>query len=352
MEGRDRPRENVELICSQPDFSPISRSPSAPVMPRANTGANMKRGLCIVAVCAPMLGGCLSWSVDESWFFQPYKRAEKATTASELKLDAEERLTRPGPFSRDFGRVFPNFPDRIPARIEHDFISLGGERIAITRIAGANATSDEPLIVYCGGQSGDRRSNGTVYAGKLLPWGEALLIDYPGYGDSSGEPTVAAMLAFQGSLPAYIDALAVDRPLILWGHSLGGPICAAVASKSTQVDAVILETTAPSFADIMDVRKPWFTPPTVQLELVEGLKTYDVPAALAGFSGPIMVLGADKDQVFPVELERSVADKLKKRGLAVTYLEYEAADHLNSALNGFFVRDAAGFFANLTNSRH
>ncbi len=48
---------------------------------------------------------------------------------------------------------------------------------------------------------------------------------------------------------------------------------------------------APSFADIMDVRKPWFTPPTIQLELVEGLKTYDVPAALVGFSGPIMVSG-------------------------------------------------------------
>lgn len=312
----------------------------------------MKRGLCVVALCAPMLGGCLSWSVDESWFFKPYRRAEKATTVSELKLDAEKRLAVRGPFSRDFGRVFPNLSDRLPAKITHDFVPLGGERIAITRVAGANAASDEPLIVYCGGQSGDRRSHGTVYAGKLLPWGEALLIDYPGYGDSSGEPTVEAMLAFQNDLPGYLDRLATTRPLVLWGHSLGGPICAAVAGKSRQVDAVVLETTAPSFADIMDVRKPWFTPPTIQLELVEGLKTYDVPAALVGFSGPIMVLGAGKDTVFPVELERSVADRLRKQGLAVTYLEYEAADHMNSALNGFFVRDAIGFFANVTNSRH
>ena len=93
------------------------------------------------------------------------------------------------------------------------------------------------------------------------------------------------MLAFQNDLPGYLDRLATSRPLVLWGHSLGGPICAAVASKSRQVDAVILETTAPSFADIMEVRKPWFTPPTIQLELVEGLKTYDIPAALAGFNG-------------------------------------------------------------------
>ena len=244
----------------------------------------MRRGLCFVAVCAPMLAGCISWSVDESWFFKPVSRAQKAATVGELKLDAEERLTLSSAFSADFSRIFPNFPDRMPARISHDFVALGGERIAITRVAGANGSDDEPLIVHCGGESGDRRSHGTVYAGKILPWGEALLMDYPGYGDSSGQPTVAAMLAFQRELAAYLDGLAVDRPLILWGHSLGGPICAAIASRSAQVDAVVLETTAPNFADVMDATKPWFTPPTLQLDVVEGLKAYDVAVALATFT--------------------------------------------------------------------
>lgn len=312
----------------------------------------MRRGLCFVAVCAPMLAGCISWSVDESWFFKPLSRAQKATTAGELRLDAEDRLTRSSAFSIDFGRIFPNFPDRMPATISHDFVALGGERIAITRVAGANGSDDEPLIVHCGGESGDRRSHGTVYAGKILPWGEALLMDYPGYGDSSGQPTVAAMLAFQRDLAAYLDGLAVGRPLILWGHSLGGPICAAIASQSAQVDAIILETTAPNFADVMDATRPWFTPPTLQLDVVDGLKAYDVAAALNMFTGPIMVLGAGRDEVFPVKLERSVAAKLREQGLAVTYLEYAAADHMNAALNGFFVRDAVGFFANIANSRH
>ena len=312
----------------------------------------MRRVLVFVAACAPMLAGCISWSVDESWFFKPLSRAQKATTAGELKLDAEDRLTRSSAFSLDFGRIFPNFFDRMSARISHEFVGLGGERIAITRVAGANGSDDEPLIVHCGGESGDRRSHGTVYAGKILPWGEAVLMDYPGYGDSSGQPTVAAMLAFQRDFASYLDRLAVNRPLILWGHSLGGPICAAIASQSRQVDAVILETTAPNFEDAMDATKPWLTPPTVQLDVVDGLKVYDVAVALATFTGPIMVLGAGKDQVFPVKLERSVAAKLREQGLAVTYLEYAAADHMNAALNGFFVRDAAGFFANIANSRH
>lgn len=312
----------------------------------------MKRGLCVSAMSVFLLAGCISWSVDESWFFKPVSRSQKANTVADLKLDAEERLTRRGPFSVDFGRIFPNFPDRIPARISHDFIDLGGERIAITRVAGFNGADDEPLIVHCGGETGDRRSHGTVYAGKILPWGEALLMDYPGYGDSGGQPTISAMLQFQTSVAAYIDSLADSRTLIFWGHSLGGPVCASIASQSRQVDAVILETTAPNFSEVMDARKPWFTPPTLQLELTEGLKSYDVATALAEFSGPIMVLGAGRDEVFPVALARSVAARLQQQGLAVTYLEYAAADHMNAALNGYFVRDAAGFFANLTNSRH
>jgi len=312
----------------------------------------MKRGLYVSAMSVFLLAGCISWSVDESWFFKPVSRSQKATTVADLKLDAEERLTRRGPFSVDFGRIFPNFPDRIPARISHDFIDLGGERIAITRVAGFNGADDEPLIVHCGGETGDRRSHGTVYAGKILPWGEALLMDYPGYGDSGGQPTISAMLQFQTSVAAYIDGLANSRTLILWGHSLGGPVCASIASQSRQVDAVILETTAPNFSEVMDARKPWFTPPTLQLELTEGLKSYDVATALAEFSGPILVLGAGRDEVFPVALARCVAARLQQQGLAVTYLEYAAADHMNAALNGYFVRDAAGFFANLTNSRH
>lgn len=312
----------------------------------------MKRGVGISVLVAPLLGGCISWSVDESWFFKPQARTEKATTVAELKLDDESRLMAPGPFTRDFGRVFPNLPDRIPAKITHDFVPLGGERIAITRIAGANGSVDEPLIVHCSGQSGDRRSHGTIYAAKLLPWGEALLVDYPGYGDSTGQANTTTMLAFQKDFAAYIDAAAANRPLILWGHSLGGPVCAAIASESRQADAVILETTGPSFAAIMEANKPWFTPPLLQLELTEGLKGYDIPSALKGFSGPVIVTAAGRDQTFSLELQRSVADRLKAEGLAVTYLEYGSADHMNSALNGYFVRDAAGFFANVTNSRH
>lgn len=305
----------------------------------------------LVLAGAFLLNGCITYAVDESWFFKPEPIEHKATRESELVLDRQERLTQRGEFSDNIARVFPNFPDRIPARITHFFVPLGGERIAMTRVAGANGSEDEPLIVYCGGQSGTRRNIGDYWATKLLPWGEALLIDMPGYGDSTGQPSIASLLAFQKDLPAYLDALGANRPMVFWGHSLGGPVCAALASASRQVDAVILETTASNLDDVMQAKKPWFTPPGLQLELAKGLETYDIPAALANFHGPIMVLAAGKDDTFPVKLERSVADKLRGQGHTVLFLEYASADHMNSAMNGRFVVDASGFFADLRDIR-
>lgn len=307
----------------------------------------MKRRWALGMAAAFLLGGCITYSVDEGWFFTPAPSAVKATTESELKLDREERLKAKGEFSENISKIFPNFQDRIPATVTHFFVPLGGERIAMTRATGANSSPEEPLIAYCGGQSGTRRNIGDYWVTKLLPWGEALLIDMPGYGDSSGHPDIASLLAFQRDLPGYLDGLASNRPLVLWGHSLGGPVCAALASASHEVDAVILEATASNLEQMMQAKKPWYTPPGVQLELGKGLEIYDIPAALKNFKGPIMVLAAGKDQVFPVKLEREVSETLKGQGHNVLYLEYASADHMNSSMNGRFVKDAAGFFADI-----
>lgn len=304
------------------------------------------------ALAAVMLCGCITYSVDEGWFFRPRDIARKAMNPSDMKINGEENLRAPGRFSENFSRVFPGFAARIPAKITHGFVELGDLRIATTRVAGVNAVPAEPLIVACMGQTGDRINSGLNYTAKLLPWGEVLLVDYPGYGDSTGNPRLEDFSTFQNAFPAYIDGLAAGRPLIFWGHSLGGPVCAAMAANSREVDTIVLETTVSTFNDLMDVRKPWFTPPTFDLELIDGLDVYDIPAALSGYSGPILVIGAGKDSVLPVERQRALSESLKAGGLAVTYVEIERAEHQNSALNTIFVGAATPFFAAVTDARH
>lgn len=303
------------------------------------------------ALAATLLAGCITYPVDEGWFFRPRDIAEKATTPADMMINGEENLRTPGKFSEEFSRIFPGFASRIPARVTHDFVDLGDLRIATTRITGANAVPTEPLIVVCMGQTGDRINSGLIYTAKTLPWGEVLLVDYPGYGDSTGEARLDAFQKFQSDFTAHVDQLAASRPLIFWGHSLGGPVCSAMAAKSREVDAMVLETTVPSFNDLMDARKPWFTPPTFDLQLVDGLDVYDIPKALAGFQGPILVIGAGQDSVLPVAKQRLLAEKLKAAGLTITYVENEKSEHLNAALNSVFVAEASPFFSAITDVR-
>jgi pimeloyl-ACP methyl ester carboxylesterase len=312
----------------------------------------MIRALRYSACTAALLAAGCAYTVNDTWFFKPLPIVKKAASVAELKLDHEERLTIRLPDGKLPAGYMPTLVGRLPARVTHEFVDLGGEKIAVTRIKSTNGADDEPLIAACMGEAGIRYASGDYYAEKLLPWGEVLLFDYPGYGDSTGKPTIDAMLALQKDLPAYLDGLARNRPLVIWGHSLGGPICAAIAGFSKQADAVVLETSAANFADIMQAKKPWFTPPFLKLELEEKLKTYDVANALAKFTGPIMVIGAGKDEILPVQLSRIVADQLKAEGRDVAYLEVPFAAHMNAAMNSQFAKDAWPFFQTLSDIRH
>ncbi|HVY87282.1 MAG TPA: alpha/beta hydrolase family protein [Hyphomonadaceae bacterium] len=303
-----------------------------------------------IAALGILLGGC-AYTVGDGWFFKPQPLPTKARPAGDLKWDREERLSATGSIITIANGYMPTLAARLPAKVTHEIVDVGSQKIAISRVKAANAIDGEPLIVACMGQSGTRFNSGEYYAEKLLPWGEVLLLDYPGYGDSSGKPTVDDMMLFQQNFPAYIDGISKGRPLVMWGHSLGGPICAALAGGSRQADAVVLETTGRTFTDIMAVGKPWFTPPFVKLELDDKLKTYDIVGSLAHFNGPVMVINGGKDQRLP-GLTKPVADALKAQGLHVAYIDVPQADHMNAAMNSQFAKEAWPFFQALSDTRH
>jgi pimeloyl-ACP methyl ester carboxylesterase len=305
---------------------------------------------CLTAISGLALAAC-AFPVDESYFFKPQKVERKATDPSQMRINGEEKLT--GPFADDKflqGRS-PLLAGHLPVKVKHDFITLGGERIAVSRITSAKSDGTEPLILYCGGNASDRINSGLVNADKTLPWGEVLMFDYPGYGDSTGEARMEFMTPVQKDMPAYIDSLAKGRPLVFWGHSLGGLICPEIARNSREVDAIVIETSAPSSLALANTRKPGFAS-FVSLDLVDGLGDYDTPKALANFDGPIFVLGAGKDAVIPVQQARDLADRLKAEGRKVEYREYAPASHSNSAMNSAFAKDGLAFFKSVADLRH
>jgi pimeloyl-ACP methyl ester carboxylesterase len=311
----------------------------------------MWRPACVAFGAAMLLlSACISVPVNERVFFYPPKVEQKATDASQMRLRKQEYIT--GPFADEHyldGRV-PYIADRLPATVTHEFVTLGKERIAITRIKAANAEAREPLIVHCGGNATDRFWAGGWYSDKVLPWGEPLIFDYPGYGDSTGRPTVQAFDRVIDAMGPWLDEQAKGRPLVMWGHSIGGLICARLASVSREVDAVILETTATSPTTMAKSKVAWI--PFIQVKVEGGFETYDVPRLLEGFEGPVMVVGAGADRTLPADLSRSLSKALTNEGLNVTYLEYADAGHMDAAITWAFASDAKVFFAQVSDGPH
>ena len=252
----------------------------------------------LLLISASLLAGC---GLDEGAVFFPHDHEARIDPA-DLTIRGEGEL----------------------GVLRHERLSLGEIEIATTLLGDAGAG---PLIVSCFGNASDRRLNGIDYLRKIAPFGEAIIWDYPGYGDSGGAAEVAQFEAVIEDLVPVLEARAANRPLVFWGHRLGGFVCAQMAARSDAVDAVILETTAPNVRTVAREWAPLGLGRVVPIEA--GLKAFDTPEALAEFDGPILIIGAGRDQVLPLALSQKLAEQLPK----ATYLELPHATHFSAGFD-------------------
>lgn len=248
---------------------------------------------------ALILAACVPVNVPEGAFFYP-----------EARLKAENIV----------------LPDSEPwPGAEILAIPYPGGAVSATRIrTGQTAT---PLIVFCGGNMFRRRVNTFSAARKLSPFGDVLMFDYPGYGDTPGQADVAGFRAAGEAvaIAARAQADAEGRPLIAWGHSLGGPICSEVA-RVTGADALVLEATTPSARAAVE-QQAGIMGPLLRFNIAPGLNAINIPASLEGYTGRVVVLEAGKDATLPPALSRALARDLSASGVEVQRLVFPAAGH-------------------------
>lgn len=227
-------------------------------------------------------------------------------------------ITRPDRTALDF-----RGEERLNALVRHERLALGTETIAISSVG----SDTDPLIISCFGNASDRYEHGVDYASKIIPFGQALLWDYPGYGDSTGQARVETLEAVIADFIPEIEKRRAGRPLILWGHSLGGFVCSNIASQLSSIDGLILETTA---SNIQSVAKAW-TPSALPIRVSydEDLRRFDVPAALDQMSAPVLIIGAGRDRVLPVGLSQELSEALPD----ATYLELPEATHFSAGFD-------------------
>lgn len=128
---------------------------------------------------------------------------------------------------RSVGHSPPNPPAQ-PIEIDRGAAVLRGWVV--------NAQSDGPTIVYFGGNAEEVSRNVDNWAVRKAT---TVLLNYRGYGDSTGKPGEAALRGDAIAISEWARARFPDRPLVLFGQSLGSGI-AALASPTVKPDALIL----------------------------------------------------------------------------------------------------------------
>jgi fermentation-respiration switch protein FrsA (DUF1100 family) len=114
-------------------------------------------------------------------------------------------------------------------------------------------------LLYCHGNGGNLSHRGSMVAhlGDTLNCG-VLIVDYPGYGKSQGEPSEAGCYA---AAQAAYDWLTLEQKIagqdiVLFGKSLGGGVAVELASR-VEHRALVLVKTFTSLPDTAQFHYPW-----------------------------------------------------------------------------------------------
>ncbi len=163
------------------------------------------------------------------------------------------------------------------------------------------------LLVYFGGNE-VRHCGGADR--RLQSWADDIgaviaLVNYRGYGDSGGSPSLGAGKA--DAVRAY-DALSRrfgGLPVIVHGQSLGS-VFAITTATERRVAGVVLESPPTTARAVIDRAIPWHVKPFVRIRVSGALQREDNSRAIADVNAPLLVLVGDADPIAP----RAMAERI------------------------------------------
>ena len=213
---------------------------------------------------------------------------------------AQDRLLFP---AAGLGRGKP-----IPAltNVRTDWLDLReGLRV---RLAVATSTPARAWMVFFGGNGEDLRS-GVHWASAWREYGMNVVVpEYPGYGDSDGSPTEAALLDMARAAASWARARAArdGLPLIAAGASLGSFPAVQIAADGL-ADRLLLIAPFTSVCDVASARF-WYMPVRWLLR-----HPMDNIARAGAVKVPVFVLHGDVDEIIARRFGEALATALHAR---------------------------------------
>ncbi|MCY3620732.1 MAG: alpha/beta fold hydrolase [Gammaproteobacteria bacterium] len=162
-----------------------------------------------------------------------------------------------------------------------------------------NAESDGPLIVYFGGNAEEVSRNVPNWAARKAT---TILVNYRGFGDSTGKPGETALRRDAIAATDWARTQYPDRPLVLFGQSLGSGIAILTAS-TVKPDALILISPYRSVENIAKRTVP-FVPVRTLLR-----HRFDAEGAVADLPRTL-VIASERDEVIGFKENKAMIDAI------------------------------------------
>ena len=153
-------------------------------------------------------------------------------------------------------------PEKLPARYQFEFSFPFKElHISTTPEATINglyfqAEKSQGLVLYFHGNAGSLRTWGGVAQDFLVCNYDVLMIDYRGYGKSTGKLSEEALYNDAQKVFQYVSKHISFDKVVIYGRSLGTGIATKVAAEN-EVDLLILESPYYSMLDLANNWMPW-----------------------------------------------------------------------------------------------
>ncbi len=148
-----------------------------------------------------------------------------------------------------------------------------------------------------GGQAADR----TYAMFAFDPADAVFILEYPGYGMRAGTPSRKAFDAAAREGYADLRARFPGRPLCVAGESLGSGPASMLSRETPAPDKIALVVPFDRIVDVAHDHVRWLP---VSLVL---MGTWDNIDALRGYTGPVEIFGAEKDEVIGVRHAQALA---------------------------------------------
>ena len=178
-------------------------------------------------------------------------------------------------------------------------------------------------VLYFGGGNFQTGLGGLEVAKEFESLGvNVFIVDYPGYGESSGKPSVASIK--DDALRAYdflhLQPDIAGTAIVVHGFSMGTEVAPFVAANRP-VSGLVLESPLTNIRQLVHNLIPWYERMFVRVQLAKPLQDINSETDLKKYSGPLLILVGAQDTTAPPgqarELFRIAATPLDLKTLEV-----------------------------------